>query len=170
MHSEHETLGDGLSNRRPLFGWPTTGQFLGARSALGVILLILGVLNIWFLLHSPIGSWLHLANSILLLGGVLLLAYAFSSARRNLLAPLNELRNWVNNMREGQLSARLPRPDQPDFKVLYQEINALGERLESRCNRRLPNRPSASSRRPIHWRSSTTSPPISTRQAISRTC
>lgn len=131
MHSEHETLGDSLSNRRPLFGWPTTGQFLGALSALGVILLILGILNIWFLLHSPMGSWLHLANSVLLLGGVLLLAYAFSSARRNLLAPLNELRIWVNNMREGQLSARLPRPDQPDFNVLYQDINALGERLES---------------------------------------
>lgn len=122
---------DPVSNRRRLFGWPTTGQFLGALSALGVILFVLGVLNIWFLLHSSSGSWLHLANSVLLIGGVLLLAYAFRSARRNLLAPLNELRNWVNRMREGHLDARLPQPDQPDFTVLYQDINALGERLQA---------------------------------------
>jgi two-component system nitrate/nitrite sensor histidine kinase NarX len=131
MQSEHETLADYTSNRRRLFGWPTTGQFLGALSALGVILFILGVLNIWFLLHSSTASWLHLANSVLLLGGVLLLFYVFRTARRNLLAPLNELRHWVNKMREGQLDARLPRPYQPDFTTLYQDINALGDRLEA---------------------------------------
>ena len=50
--------------------WPTTGQFLGALSALGILLLILGVINLWFLLHADVNSWLHLANSVLLLGGV----------------------------------------------------------------------------------------------------
>ena len=131
MNREFDPLADPVSSRRRLFGWPTTGEFLGALSALGVILFVLGVLNIWFLLHSDTGSWLHLANSVLLIGGVLLLAYAFRCARRNLLAPLNELRNWVNRMREGHLDARLPQPDQPDFTVLYQDINALGERLQA---------------------------------------
>lgn len=131
MNNPRHTPADRSADRRRLFGWPTTGQFLGALSALGVILFILGVLNIWFLLKSPAGSWLHLANSVLLLVGVLLLMYAFTNARRNLLAPLNELRNWVNNLREGQLHARLPRPNQPDFITLYQDINALGERLEA---------------------------------------
>lgn len=131
MNREYDPLADPASNRRRLFGWPTTGQFLGVLSALGVILFILGVLNIWFLLHSETGGWLHLANSVLLIGGALLLSYAFRTARRNLLAPLNELRNWVNRMREGHLDARLPQPDQADFTVLYQDINALGERLQA---------------------------------------
>jgi two-component system nitrate/nitrite sensor histidine kinase NarX len=131
MSGPYNPLPDSVGNRRRLFGWPTTGQFLGVLSALGAMLLVLGVLNIWFLFHSETGSWLHLANSILLVGGVVLLYYALQTARRNLLAPLNELRNWVNRMREGHLDTRLPHPDQPDFGVLYQDINALGERLQA---------------------------------------
>ncbi len=131
MNREYNPLADRAAQRRRLFGWPTTGQFLGALAALGVILFVLGILNIWFLLHSDTGGWLHLANSVLLIGGVALLSYAYRSARRNLLAPLNELRNWVNRMREGHLDARLPRPDQPDFTILYQDINALAERLQT---------------------------------------
>jgi two-component system, NarL family, nitrate/nitrite sensor histidine kinase NarX len=131
MDREYESLADPASHRRRLFGWPTTGQFLGALSALGLILFVLGVLNIWFLLRSESGGWLHLANSVLLLGGVLLVSYAVRTARRNLLAPLNELRDWVNSMREGHLDARLPKPDQPDFTVLYRDINALAERLQA---------------------------------------
>ena len=131
MNRAFDPLADPVSHRRRLFGWPTTGQFLGALSALGIILLVLGALNIWFLLHSPSGGWLHLANSVLLIVGVLLLAYAFRTARRNLLDPLDELRNWVNRMREGHLDARLRQPVQPDFTVLYQDINALAERLQA---------------------------------------
>jgi len=131
MKQERNTLATHPGNRRRLFDWPTTGQFLGALSALGIILFILGALNIWFLVHSGTGGWLHLANSVLLLGGVLLLLYAYRTARRNLLAPLHEVRNWVNRMREGQLEARLPEADQPEFSTLFQDINALGERLEA---------------------------------------
>lgn len=111
--------------------WPTTGQFLGALSALGILLLILGIMNLWFLLHAAVSSWLHLANSVLLLGGVLLLSFAYHVARRDLLGPLTEMRDWVSQMREGHLSARLPQTRQPDFSELYQDINALGDRLES---------------------------------------
>jgi two-component system nitrate/nitrite sensor histidine kinase NarX len=114
-----------------LLDWPTTRQFLGALSALGILLLVLGVLNIWFLLNSVFSNWLHLANSVLLLGGILLLSFAFHLARRDLLAPLTELRDWVNQMRDGRLDARLPESDQPDFNTLYQDINALAERLET---------------------------------------
>jgi len=131
MNRENDPLADRASNRRRLFDWPTTGQFLAALAALGIILFVLGVLNIWFLLESDHSGWLNLANSVLLFGGVLLLAYVFHTARRNLLAPLNELRIWVNRMCEGHLDARLPQPEQPDFTVLYQDINALGGRLQA---------------------------------------
>ncbi len=117
--------------RLHLLDWPTTRQFLRALSALGILLFILGILNIWFYLSSPTGSWLHLANSILLIGGVLLLSFAVYSARRDFLTPLTEMRDWVKQMRNGHLSARLPHSPQPDFSTLYQDINLLGERLES---------------------------------------
>ena len=122
------------ARRRPrlrLLEWPTTRQFLGVLSTLGILLLILGVLNIWYSLHSDDSTWLYLANSILLIGGVLLLWFAFHTARRDLLTPLSELRNWVNQMRSGHLNTRLPESLQPDFSKLYRDINLLGERLES---------------------------------------
>jgi two-component system nitrate/nitrite sensor histidine kinase NarX len=127
-------LADRQAARRPrlrLLEWPTTRQFMGVLSTLGILLLILGVLNIWYSLHSDDSTWLYLANSILLIGGVLLLSFAFHSARRDLLTPLSELRDWVNQMRNGHLSARLPESLQPDFSKLYRDINLLGERLES---------------------------------------
>ncbi|HHJ17577.1 MAG TPA: GAF domain-containing protein [Gammaproteobacteria bacterium] len=117
--------------RQRLLDWPTTRQFLRVLSTLGVLLFIVGILNVWFFLSADGGHWLHLANSILLVGGVLLLTLAIHSARRDLLTPLNELRDWVNQMRDGHLSARLPQALQPDFSTLYQDINALGERLET---------------------------------------
>ncbi|MCO6413391.1 MAG: GAF domain-containing protein [Thiogranum sp.] len=122
---------DSRSRWLGLLDWPTTRQFLGALSALGILLLVLGILNIWFLFSSDLSNWLHLANSVLLIGGVMLLSFAFHIARRDFLAPLTELRDWVRQMRDGHLSARLPESDQPDFSTLYQDINALGERLET---------------------------------------
>ncbi len=117
--------------RLPIPDWPTTRQFLAALSALGITLLILGLMNIWDFLHAEESNWLHLANSVLLVSGIALLAFTFHIARRDLVAPLTELRHWVNEMRNGKLSARLPKSDQPDFSKLYQDINALAERLES---------------------------------------
>ncbi|VAW72599.1 Nitrate/nitrite sensor protein [hydrothermal vent metagenome] len=117
--------------RLPLPDWPTTRQFLSALSALGITLLVLGLMNIWDFLHAEQSNWLHFANSILLVGGIALIAFTFHVARRDLVAPLTELRHWVNEMHNGNLSARLPKSDQPDFSKLYKDINALAERLES---------------------------------------
>ena len=110
---------------------PTTRQFLGALSALGILLFVLGIINTWFFLRADASNWLHLATSVLLIAGVVLLSFAFHLARRDLLAPLAELRVWVMKMRNGQLNARLPESGQPKFSQLYRDINALGERLES---------------------------------------
>jgi len=131
MNRKYETLAEQIPSRRRLVEWPTTGQFLGILSALGVLLFILGMMNIWFLLRTDTGSWLHLANSVLLLGGVLLLSYAYHAARRDLLTPLAQLRSWVKKMSDGQLDARLPRSNQPDFNNLYRDINVLAKRLET---------------------------------------
>ncbi|MGD8615275.1 MAG: GAF domain-containing protein [Gammaproteobacteria bacterium] len=110
---------------------PTTRQFLGALSALGILLFVLGIINIWFFLRTDHTNWLHLATSVLLIAGVVLLSFAFHLARRDLLAPLGQLHAWVVQMRNGQLSARLPESGHPNFNQLYRDINALGERLET---------------------------------------
>jgi two-component system nitrate/nitrite sensor histidine kinase NarX len=110
---------------------PTTRQFLGALSALGILLFVLGIINIWFFLRAEHTNWLHLATSVLLIAGVVLLSFAFHLARRDLLAPLGQLHAWVVQMRNGQLSARLPESGHPNFNQLYRDINALGERLET---------------------------------------
>ncbi|HFD80263.1 MAG TPA: GAF domain-containing protein [Gammaproteobacteria bacterium] len=123
--------GDSPVQHLRLLEWPTTRKFLGALFGLGILLLVLGVLNIWYLWGSGFGSWLQIANSVLLIGGILLLSFTFHVARRGLVAPLDELRHWVRKMREGELDARLPEARQPDFRRLYKDINALGERLES---------------------------------------
>jgi two-component system nitrate/nitrite sensor histidine kinase NarX len=130
MNSDYSDMSH-LQGRRRRPDWPTTGQFLGALCALGVLLFILGIMNVWFLLRADVSHWLYFANSVLILGGVLLLTFVFHAARRDLLGPLNELRDWVGRMREGQLNARLPKTHQPDFNGLYQDINALAERLET---------------------------------------
>lgn len=134
VKSAYEYIAQRRTARSPwlrLLDWPTTRPFLGVLSTLGVLLLLLGVLNLWYSLHSEGATWLYVANSILLIGGVLLLSFAFHTARRDLLTPLTELRDWVNQMRNGHLSARLPDSLQPDFSTLYRDINLLGERLES---------------------------------------
>lgn len=131
MRELTEVSGRPSRRRLPLPDWPTTRQFLAALSALGVTLLILGLMNIWDFLHAEQSNWLHLANSVLLVSGIALLAFTFHVARRDLVAPLTELRHWVNEMHNGKLSARLPKSDQPDFSKLYRDINALAERLES---------------------------------------
>ena len=111
--------------------WPMTRQFLGALSALGILLFVLGLINIWLFLRTEETNWLHLATSVMLVAGVALLSFAFHLAKRDLLAPLSQLHHWVTQMRNGQLDARLPESGHPSFNRLYRDINALGERLES---------------------------------------
>ena len=116
---------------RRLLDWPTTQQFVRLLTALGSLLFALGIINLWFYFESDVSNWLQLANGIMLVLGILLLTFVFHAAQRDLLAPLAELRDWVNQMRDGRLDTRLPEPLQPDFRKLYRDINALGERLES---------------------------------------
>ncbi len=127
----HSTAPHPLPRWLRLLERPTTRQFVAVLAALGMLLFVLGVLNIWYFLHPEAGEWLHLANSVLPVSGVLLLSFAFQIARRDLLAPLAEMRDWVKLMRNGQLGARLPDSDHPDFSKLYRDINALADRLES---------------------------------------
>lgn len=105
--------------------------FVALLVALGILLLGLGVANLWFYFSSGAHHWLQLANSILLVVGVLFLLHAYQTARRDLLGPMAELRDWAQRMRQGQLNVRLPATGQPEFRDLYRDINSLGDRLQT---------------------------------------
>ncbi|MDX1593491.1 MAG: histidine kinase [Gammaproteobacteria bacterium] len=51
--------------------------------------------------------------------------------RRNVIEPLEQLRQWARVMRSGRLSARMPVPESGEFVELAGDINRLGERLEA---------------------------------------
>lgn len=106
-------------------------QFVVLLVAVGSLLFVLGILNLWFFLSPDGGSPLQLANSVLLVAGVVFLAYAYRTARRDLLGPLAELRDWAQRMRHGQLDSRLPHTGQREFRRLYRDINTLSDQLQA---------------------------------------
>jgi two-component system nitrate/nitrite sensor histidine kinase NarX len=120
----------GASPRRRRYEWARKQQFVALLAALGGLLAFLGVANIWFYFSTG-GGWLHLANGVLLVVGVLFLVYAYQTASRDLLGPLAELRDWAQRMRHGQLNVRLPAAGHREFRELYRDINALGDQLQS---------------------------------------
>jgi two-component system nitrate/nitrite sensor histidine kinase NarX len=126
---EHLGQTNRLPRWRTFLGWPSTRQFVGLLTALGGILLVTGAVNLWFLIQADNNHLLYLANSVLLIIGVLLLAYAVHAARRDLLSPLAELSNWATRIRQGQFDTRLPEAAQPEFRKLYYDINTLGGRF-----------------------------------------
>ncbi len=111
--------------------WARNQPFITLLAALGGLLLALGVANLWFYFSAGERHWLQLANSILLVIGILFLVYAYQTARRDLLGPLAEVRDWAQRMRQGQLNVRLPATGHIEFRDLYRDINGLGDRLQT---------------------------------------
>lgn len=74
-------------------------------------------------------AWLGvLLPSLACLG---LLAWLIRQIQHTLLGPLTALRDWAQAMREGDLSARLPRTASADFNALYGDINTLSDNLQT---------------------------------------
>jgi two-component system nitrate/nitrite sensor histidine kinase NarX len=66
-----------------------------------------------------------------LVGGAVLLSGALWVTWRDYVEPLIYLRDWVLHMRGGNLAARIPVPAHGEFAELAQDLNSLGEMLES---------------------------------------
>jgi two-component system, NarL family, nitrate/nitrite sensor histidine kinase NarX len=101
-------------------------------AALAFLLLLLQGVNLVALLGSDAPSsallGLHLLLTLLALG---LVGLVFHVARRDLQHPLNHVRTWAQQMRNGQLSARIPASASGEFSVLAQDINNLSDKLET---------------------------------------
>lgn len=75
-----------------------------------------------------------LAGIVLIITGILgigLCVSLYLRANRNLFVPLGHLRDWTYSMRAGQLSSRVPLPPGGELRRLSEDINALGETIQS---------------------------------------
>jgi len=86
-----------------------------------------GLVAVHYPEHTAVLSLLLLG--LLIVGGVLfsLILYRL---QRHLMTPLAHLRDWAQQMRGGNLSARIPVPVDGEFAGLAPDINSLGEWLE----------------------------------------
>ena len=81
--------------------------------------------------------WPSLAETLLVLqilaaaSGLALIALTLQRIKSHLLQPLEQLRDWAQKMRSGNLSARVPQPRHGEFAALARDINNLGESLRS---------------------------------------
>lgn len=99
--------------------------------ALIAVLLLLGITTI-LTVYSPSNNInLLILHGILVVAGILLVTLAMILIQRDLLAPLSDLREWAYLMRNGDLSARLSIPVRDEFITLAQDINTLGEAIQS---------------------------------------
>jgi two-component system nitrate/nitrite sensor histidine kinase NarX len=102
------------------------------------VLLLLPVLAIGFLvlgisdiLLVPAGEYAPVLRIAFGLIGLAMLAVVFAMLWRDFIEPLLNLRNWIQRIREGNLSARMPVPRTGEFASLSQEINELGDIFQS---------------------------------------
>jgi two-component system nitrate/nitrite sensor histidine kinase NarX len=97
---------------------------------LGIIVILMGIISIWALRASGAGLPMYIFICILLLGALGLLALLLIRVRKTLLSPLTMLRDWVHNIRSGNLSARIIDDGHSEFSELVKDVNALGDKLQ----------------------------------------
>ena len=116
-----------LTKSAGLFGskliTPLTGIFL--------VVLALFATNILLILFPDYKILALSIDSLLITIGVLLIFKANREIRNNLLTPLNEIRDWAYAIQDGDLTARLPLPEQGEYQKLAIVINDLGDSISS---------------------------------------
>lgn len=98
---------------------------------LGIVVILMGIITIWSLNASNAGVPLYVFISILMISALGLLVLLFFRIRNSLLSPLTLLRDWVHNIRAGNLSARIEDEGHPEFSELVKDVNALSDTLQS---------------------------------------
>lgn len=137
--SAHRSDGKLLQLVRGLAGWRSIGADSSRRliAALGGLLfsiLCVGILAVCFILfpqYAILIWWAQLLWLLISLGFVITtLAYA----KKNFFEPLNHVRHWASEIRQGDFTARVPVARDGGFDGLADDINRLAEWLESLAN------------------------------------
>lgn len=105
-------------------------RLCGAIFGIGAILIVLGIASAWLLYTNHAGSTLLGIILALLFGGLGLIGILIILVQRTLLRPLTQLRHWAGQLRQGNLSARLPGDAPNEFKGLFADFNTLADELE----------------------------------------
>lgn len=116
---------------------PSHNRTLGTRELYspltGLVIIILAMVLASFALFF----WPQYQNLIFLLQALLAVISFFlifkvvDCVKSRFLAPLSQLIDWAQNMRSGNLSARVSQPEHGEFAILANDINKLGESLRS---------------------------------------
>ena len=80
-----------------------------------------------FLLLSNISGFSSYIPFVLSVTGLTWTLYLLRRATRNLVVPLRDLRDWTYRMREGDLTARVTRPNHGQLRHLFGDINELSD-------------------------------------------
>lgn len=99
--------------------------------AIGGVFLLTGIATFWYLSETGASPVTYLLLSIPGIIGLVLLTRLMLQVQRNLLRPLTTVRNWAQNMREGNLATRLPLIGSKDFDELVNDINTLSDTLQT---------------------------------------
>lgn len=102
------------------------GPLLGLLS----VLILLGLSSLYALLGQEPRDPIYIAQIVLLFVGVVLIGVILMRIQHRLMEPLAHLRSWAIRMRGGNLSARIPEPENGEFSGLAHDINSLGEELK----------------------------------------
>ncbi len=95
---------------------------------IALVLIVSGSLQVF---NTPSESALTLFQLLLIVTALILTVMALFIAWRDFIEPQNYLRDWVLHMRGGNMAARIPVPYNGEFIDLAQDLNSLGEMLES---------------------------------------
>lgn len=96
---------------------------------MGAVLLVLALSNV--LLPKLDGSRFFVLQGTLLVLGLVLLSRAIWVTWHDFIEPLSDLRDWVLHLRGGDLSARMPVIPNSEFAEVAEDLNSLGEMLQS---------------------------------------
>jgi len=107
------------------FRWSITTAYIGVVASV----LVLGGLGLWqaWALASPVLGSLF---AILMLGALTGLAVGYRLVHKQLHLPLLAIQQWAQQLRSGQLDARIPHPFSSEFDALNADINQISQQLQ----------------------------------------
>ncbi len=113
----------------------STGFFEGELAlpllAIALTMFALFACNYLLLIYPEYKFGVIAADLLLIILGTYLVLVSHRRIKKNLLQPLVELRNWAYAMQDGDLTARIPLPEQGEFLKLAIVINDLGDSFYS---------------------------------------
>jgi len=107
------------------------GELVLPLMAIALTMLALFACNYLLLVYPEFKIGIIAADILLVILGTYLVLISHRRIKKNLLQPLVQMRNWAYALQDGDLTARIPLPDQGEFLKLAIAINDLGDSFYS---------------------------------------